>query len=78
MSGEHAIIRPVRESDLDAVLELTRSGGTGLTNFPRDRDTLKRRLGCAVQSLEVVTYLGEKPGGTPALIQVFPVEARAQ
>jgi arginine N-succinyltransferase len=52
MSGEHAIIRPVREADLDAVLELTRRGGTGLTNLPPDRDTIERRIRCAVQALE--------------------------
>jgi arginine N-succinyltransferase len=52
MTREHAIIRPVREADLDAVLELTRRGGTGLTNLPPDRDTIERRITCAVRALE--------------------------
>jgi arginine N-succinyltransferase len=52
MAGENAIVRPVRAADLDAVLELTRRGGTGLTNLPPDRDTLERRIALAERSLE--------------------------
>ena len=51
MAGESAIIRPVRAGDLDAVLELTRRGGTGLTNLPPDRDALERRILGAEQAL---------------------------
>jgi arginine N-succinyltransferase len=52
MAGEDAIIRPVRATDLEAVLELTRRGGTGLTNLPPDRDTIQRRIASAEQALE--------------------------
>lgn len=51
MAGESAIIRPVRADDLNAVLELTRRGGTGLTNLPPDRDTLERKIAAAEQAL---------------------------
>ena len=47
MEGASAIIRPVRRGDLDAVLDLTRRGGTGLTNLPPDRDALQRRIAAA-------------------------------
>ncbi len=46
-----AIIRPVRGDDLDAVLELTRRGGTGLTNLPPDRNAIKRRIEGAEKAL---------------------------
>lgn len=52
MTGEHAIVRPVRLTDLDAVVELTRRGGTGLTNLPPDRATIERRIASAVLALE--------------------------
>jgi arginine N-succinyltransferase len=51
MAGESAIIRPVRADDLEAVLELTRRGGTGLTNLPPDRGALERRILAAEQAL---------------------------
>jgi arginine N-succinyltransferase len=34
-------------ADLDAVLDLTRRGGTGLTNLPPDRDALAKRIDAA-------------------------------
>ena len=51
MEGEIAIIRPVRSEDLDAVFELTRRGGTGLTNLPPDREAIERRIVAAEQAL---------------------------
>lgn len=51
MEEDSAIIRPVRHSDLDAVLELTRRGGTGLTNLPPDRDALERRIVAAERAI---------------------------
>jgi len=51
MEGDGTIIRPVRAADLDAVLELTRRGGTGLTNLPPDRDAIERRIAAAEQAL---------------------------
>src|SRR5688572_9055254 len=51
MEGDSAIIRPVRQTDLDAVLELTQRGGTGLTNLPPDRDALERRIAAAERAV---------------------------
>lgn len=51
MEGDEIIIRPVGGADLEAVLELTRRGGTGLTNLPPDRDAIERRIVAAVQAL---------------------------
>jgi arginine N-succinyltransferase len=52
VAGEHAIIRPVRAADLDAVLALTRRGGSGLTNLPPDPDTIERKIAAAEQALD--------------------------
>jgi len=46
-----AIVRPARASDLDAVLDLARRGGSGLTNLPPDPPTLERRLASAEGAL---------------------------
>lgn len=51
MEGDSTIIRPVRQSDLDAVLDLTRRGGTGLTNLPPDRGALEHRIVAAERAL---------------------------
>ena len=51
MAGESPIIRPVRVADLEAVLELTRRGGAGLTNLPPDRDAIRRRIAASEQAL---------------------------
>ncbi len=51
MEEASAIIRPVRSADLDAVLALTRRGGTGLTNLPPDREALERRISAAEEAI---------------------------
>jgi len=51
MSRESAIIRPVTAADLEPVLELARRGGSGLTNLPPDRETIRRRIDSAEQAL---------------------------
>lgn len=47
MSVATPLVRPVRMSDLDAVLRLARAGGSGLTNLPPDRAALERRIAAA-------------------------------
>ncbi|WP_295482459.1 arginine N-succinyltransferase [Pseudomonas sp. SC11] len=45
------IVRPVRSSDLPALIELARStGNTGLTTFPANEERLARRVGWAEKS----------------------------
>jgi arginine N-succinyltransferase len=43
-------IRPAREGDLDALLDLARMTGGGFTNLPPDRDALARRLAWSAES----------------------------
>src|SRR5215470_4422453 len=38
------IIRPIRKTDLDSLLELANLTGFGLTTLPRDRDLLADRI----------------------------------
>lgn len=51
MSGDHAVIRPVREADLEAVLDMALRGGNGLTSLPPDRPAIARRIASAEQAL---------------------------
>lgn len=45
------LIRPVRSADLDAVLRLAVSGGSGLTNLPPDRGALSQRIAAAERAI---------------------------
>jgi arginine N-succinyltransferase len=51
MGGTSAIVRTVCAADLEPVLELTRRGGSGLTNLPPDRGTIARRIALAERAL---------------------------
>lgn len=44
------IVRPVRSSDLPALIELARSTGTGLTTLPANEQRLEQRVGWAEKS----------------------------
>jgi len=52
------IVRPVRSSDLPALIELARSTGTGLTTLPANEERLAHRVGWAEK-----TFSGEAPRG---------------
>ena len=41
------IVRPVRSSDLSALIDLARSTGTGLTTLPANEERLAHRVGWA-------------------------------
>ncbi len=43
-------VRPARIEDLDALLELARLSGGGMTNLPNDAETLRARIEWSVQS----------------------------
>jgi arginine N-succinyltransferase len=43
-------VRPARSEDLDALLELARLSGGGMTNLPFDRETLRARLAWSAES----------------------------
>ncbi|WP_296253911.1 arginine N-succinyltransferase [Pseudomonas sp. UBA4194] len=52
------IVRPVRSSDLPALIELARSTGTGLTTLPANEERLAHRVGWAEK-----TFRGEAQRG---------------
>ena len=52
------IVRPVRSSDLPALIELARSTGTGLTTLPANEERLAHRVGWAEK-----TFRGEASRG---------------
>jgi arginine N-succinyltransferase len=52
------IVRPVRSSDLAALIDLARSTGTGLTTLPANEERLAHRVGWAEK-----TFRGEAGRG---------------
>jgi len=62
-------IRPVRETDLDALLALAVGAGTGFTNLPPDRDILRERI----RRSDEVLHGGEAGG---AIILGLEVDGR--
>lgn len=44
------VVRPVREDDLDAVVELVDGVGIGMTSLPRDHDSLARKVSLSGRS----------------------------
>ena len=52
------IVRPVRSSDLPALIALARSTGTGLTTLPANEERLAHRVGWAEK-----TFRGEAGRG---------------
>ena len=52
-------IRPVRDDDLDALMLLAQSAGTGFTNLPADRKTIARRIS---RSIALLAGAGEPKG----------------
>lgn len=53
-------MRPVRESDFDAIHALALQSGGGMTNLPANADTLRRKIGKAIESFAA---RATKPGG---------------
>src|SRR5688500_6711877 len=54
-------IRPVAKTDLDPLVDLASRAGAGLTNLPRDRGLLKKRIDKSLQSF--ASFPPERPGG---------------
>ena len=55
------LIRPVAKPDLEPLLDLASRAGAGLTNLPRDRGLLKKRIDKSVHSF--ASFPPERPGG---------------
>jgi len=75
-----AFMRPIRESDFDAVHGLAQKSGGGMTNLPSDRAALKARIDLAVASFakgasapggEIYTLVLEEDGKVIGLSAVF-------
>lgn len=60
MDFDDVVIRPVGESDLDALFKLARLSGVGITTLPHDRDLLEDRV---LRSCEASRKLTDEPGG---------------
>src|SRR6476661_2030764 len=54
------VMRPVSPKDQDALMELTRSTGYGLTTLPADANFLRKRINRSVRSFE---GLSDQPAG---------------
>ena len=54
------IIRPVMIGDVDALVGLAEQAGVGLTNLPKDRGLVAKRV---AQSLASFARIPEHPGG---------------
>lgn len=52
VDGTTPLVRPVRADDLDAVLRLAGSAGSGLTNLPPDRPALAQRIASAERAIK--------------------------
>src|ERR1041385_1708619 len=54
------MIRPVRQSDLDSLMDLAALTGFGLTTLPRDRELLAERIDDSEQSFR---RMAQRPRG---------------
>ena len=54
------VIRPVREEDLEQLVELAHSAGFGLTSLPKDEELLARRVRHSLRSFQ---FPADEPGG---------------
>ena len=73
-------VRPAAASDLDAVLRLVSTGGTGLTNLQPDRDSLGQRIASAERAIAdpqaraagaAVLLVGELAGEVVGTAMIF-------
>src|SRR5690606_31888846 len=69
------VIRPVRLGDLDALLDLSRLTGFGLTTLPRDRTLLQRRIR---ESNRAFSRADDDPPGGEAFLFVMEDQASGE
>lgn len=53
MDQERVVIRPVKESDLKSILEITRQVGSGFTSLPNNPDFMKKKIARSLESFVV-------------------------
>jgi len=54
------VIRPIKLSDLDGLMELLQDSGHGLTSLPKDREIIKSKIQVSERS---IAHRGERPNG---------------
>jgi arginine N-succinyltransferase len=54
------VIRPIKEDDLDGLMELLKDSGHGLTSLPKDRDIIKNKILISQRSFD---HRGDRPNG---------------
>ncbi len=67
------LIRAVTQSDTDALLDLAHLAGVGLTNLPKDRALLTKRIARSVNSFKSIP---ERPGPEMYLFAMEDLDAR--
>lgn len=70
---ENFVIRPIRENDLDNLIDLAADAGPGLTTLPNDRTFLKQRI---VDSLRAFDDKVSKPRGEAYLFVLEDLESK--
>lgn len=66
------LVRPVTKADLDPLVDLASLAGAGLTNLPRDRTLLKKRIDRSLAGFQ--TLPPERPGGESYLFVMEDAE----
>ena len=54
------VIRPIKEGDLDGLMDLLKDSGHGLTSLPKDRDIIKNKILISERSF---AHRGDRPNG---------------
>lgn len=54
------VIRPIKDSDLDGLMELLKDSGHGLTSLPKDREIIKNKITLSQRSFD---HRGDRPNG---------------
>jgi arginine N-succinyltransferase len=67
------VIRPVTTSDIDALVDLAHRAGVGLTNLPKDRNLIAKKVAHSVASFKSIP---EHPGGEMYLFVMEDLDAR--
>lgn len=68
------VIRSAVKSDLDPLVELASQAGVGLTNLPKDRSLLKKRIDRSIASVAALPI--DRPGGESYLFVMEDIEKK--
>jgi arginine N-succinyltransferase len=68
------VIRAAAKNDLDPLVELASQAGVGLTNLPKDRSLLKKRIDRSLASFGALPI--DRPGGESYLFVMEDIETK--